>query len=71
MFSVWTGPFFPPIRLMAKQVWAEVMNKLVVRQKKEGRNGGVRGIVIGGEIQTHDTCKHGRDRAALFQILCN
>ena len=24
----------------------------------EGRNGRERGVVIDGEIQTHDTCKH-------------
>ena len=28
----------------------------------EGRNGGDRGVVIGGEIQTHDTCKRGQSR---------
>ena len=26
----------------------------------EGRNGGERGVVIDGEIQTHDTCKRGQ-----------
>ena len=36
-----------------------------VRQK-EGRNGGERGVVIGGEITTHDTCKRGQDTAALI-----
>ena len=33
---------------MAKQVSAGVMKKVVVR-RKEGRNGEVRGMVIGGE----------------------
>ena len=28
----------------------------------EGRNGGERGVVIDGEIQTHDTCKRGQSR---------
>ena len=46
---------------MAKQVWAGVMKGGDIRQK-EGRNGGDRGVVIGGEIQTHDTCKHGQSR---------
>ena len=29
----------------------------------EGRNRGERGVVIGGEIQTHDTCKRGQSRS--------
>ena len=53
---------------MAKQVWAGVMKKVVVRQKRVRKEWGSE---RDGEIQTHDTCKHGRDRAALFQISWN
>ena len=53
---------------MAKQVWAGVMKKVVVRQKKVRK---VWGSERDGEIQTHDTCKRGRDRTAHFQISCN
>ena len=36
------------------------MKRGAIRQKEE-RNGGERGgVVIGGEIQTHDMCKHGQ-----------
>ena len=30
--------------------------------RTEGRNRGERGVVIGGEIQTHDKCKRGQGR---------
>ena len=44
---------------MAKQVWTGVMKGGAIRQK-EGRTGGEREVVIGGEIQTHDMCKRGQ-----------
>ena len=56
---------------MATQVWAGVMERVGSEKRKGGKNRGVRGMVIGGEIQTHDTGNHGRDRAARFQISCN
>ena len=52
---------------MAK-LGAGVMKKVVVRQKRVRKEWGSE---RDGKIQTHDTCKHGRDRAALFQISCN
>ena len=61
VFNMDRSVFFPPICLTAKQVWAGVMKKVVVRQKKGRKERGVRGMVIGGDIQTHDTRNHGRD----------
>ena len=45
---------------MAKQVWAGVMKGRAVGQKEGGN--GERGVVIGGEIQTHDTFKREQSR---------
>ena len=50
--------FFPPICLMATQVWAGVMKRVGSEKRK-----GVRGTVVSGEIQTHDTGNHGRQTA--------